>query len=412
MVAVALLAATSIATPGTAQQADTPAPTSGGFSLENIGRPTRDAPRPQVQGPVDPDAPIAPRPTARPTPAPTQGSNVTPQQTSPAPTITLSPPTSNHQSEQNAADPRRQTTTQATTRAAPPPVAGEALTTSQLPDRTGTVGPRTPSTALPTIRDPLADAPIVRPDGEPGGVPWAWLIAALALLGGLAYYLRSRNRGWQPTVGVPLNDAKPEADRDRRDVAVPDTPAAAPPAPRAVPPAEPLAPAAQTGEGIEVTFVPDYAAATFTRVAMRYVVTVRNSGSKLVKNLAIRTAMIPASAEQDQEVAAFMADDTRMISHHVETLGAGQSIDIEGEMALPLNQARAVRYGERLLFVPVAAFAIAFTRNRSARRLPLAYMVGVNSGGSQGKMGPLRLDLGPKTYNQVGQRPLALASAA
>ena len=274
--------------------------------------------------------------------------------------------------------------------------------------------PPAASTAIPKLPDPLANAPIVHSDDGSGNFPWPWLLAALALLGGLAYYLRSRTSRWQPAVGVPLNEVKPDADGDTalRDAspgkATPAPPLAAPPpAPAAV-----AAPVAQSGEGIEVTFLPDYAAATFTRVAMRYAVTVRNTGAEPVKGLALRAAMIPASARQDAEVAAFIADESSDVVHRIESLAPGEAIEIEGEMALPLNEARPVRYGQRLLFVPVAAFAFRFTRDKRTCLVPLAYMVGVDSGGAQGKMGPLRLDLGPKTYSQVGQRPLALASAA
>lgn len=414
--ACALLIAAPVAIPAVAQQAETaPPPPSGGFNLENIGRPTRQTTQPQVAGPINPDAPIATRPLPRPTPAPTQSNTAPSQRTSQAtPTITLSPPASTRQAIQAPPVTSRQTATTTNRVVTATPGAQAPAPAESLP---AAPGAQPASTALPAVRDPMAYAPIVRNDAGSSDFPWAWLLAALVLLGGLVYYLRSRNTAWQPAVGVPLNEAKadPEADSHRRDALRENiAPEASPslPVALAAPPVEPTAPAAQTGEGIEVIFQPDYAAATFTRVAMRYVVTIRNSGSKPVEDIAIRAAMIPASAQQDQEVSAFMADETRDISHHVETLAAGQSIDIEGEMALPLDQARAVRYGQRLLFVPVAAFAIAFTRDQSARRLPLAYMVGVDSGGAQGKMGPLRLDLGPKTYNQVGQRPLALASAA
>jgi hypothetical protein len=273
------------------------------------------------------------------------------------------------------------------------------------------------ASALPRLPDRLANAPIVHSDDGSGGFPWPWLLAALALAGGLVYFLRSRTSRWQPAVGMPLDAAEPDvaggaAQRDRhRDAARGKAGAAAVPAAAPAPDIV-AAPAAQSGDGIEVTFLPDYAAATFTRVAMRYVLAVRNTGPEMVEHVSIRVAMIPASAEQDGEVAAFIANDGGEEAHRIETIAAGETIEIEGDMALPLSEARPVRYGQRLLFVPVAAFAVAFVRDGRTCALPLAYMVGVDSGGSQGKMGPLRLDLGPKTYSQVGQRPLALASAA
>lgn len=412
-----MLAATA-ALPASAQQTDTASPpASGGFSLENIGKPKQEPAAPRVEGPINPDAPIATRPsaprTSSPTPSPSQTAQ--PQRSTATPAITLPQPTATRPPAQNGTA-QRQPMPTAASRAAPGIVPSGAQTPTPPASAAATETASAASTAIPKLPDPLANTPIVHSDNGSDSFPWAWLLAALALLGGLVYYLRSRTGRWQPAVGVPLNEAKPDAagDTARRD-ASPEKAAPAPSPPAASPPPAPAvvaAPIAQSGEGIEVTFLPDYAAATFTRVAMRYAVTVRNTGAEPVAGLTLHAAMIPASAGQDAEVAAFVADDSAEVVHRIESLAPGEAIEIEGEMALPLNQARAVRYGQRLLFVPVAAFAFRFTRDTRACLVPLAYMVGVDSGGAQGKMGPLRLDLGPKTYSQVGQRPLALASAA
>ncbi len=414
----ALILAASAALPAAAQQTDTAnPPASGGFSLENIGKPKQDTAAPRVEGPINPDAPIATRPSAPRTSSPTPTPSQTAQPQPSAPAITQPQSTATRPSAQSGTA-QRQPTPTAASRALPGAVPSGAQTPTSPPSAAGADTAPAASTAIPKLPDPLANAPIVHSDDGSGSFPWAWLLAALALLGGLAYYLRSRTGRWQPAVGVPLDEVKPDlpgdtARRDARPENATSTPtptpqaAAPPPVPAAV-----AAPVAQSGEGIEVTFLPDYAAATFTRVAMRYAVTVRNTGAEQVAGLTLHAAMIPASAGQDAEVAAFIADDSGEVVHRIESLAPGEAIEIEGEMALPLNQARAVRYGQRLLFVPVAAFAFRFTRDQRACLVPLAYMVGVDSGGAQGKMGPLRLDLGPKTYSQVGQRPLALASAA
>ncbi len=410
-----MLAATA-ALPAAAQQTDTASPpASGGFSLENIGKPKQEPAAPRVEGPINPDAPIATRPSAPRTSSPTPTPSQTAQPQRSAPAITLPQPTATRPPAQSGAA-QRQPMQPSAGRAFPS--AGASVSQPPAPSASPAGANTAPaaSTAIPKLPDPLANAPIVHSDDGSGSVPWAWLLAALALLGGLAYFLRSRTSRWQPAVGVPLNEAKPNADGDtaRRD-ARPEKSVSAPIPPAAAPPPAPAVaavPVAQNGEGIEVTFLPDYAAATFTRVAMRYALTVRNTAAESVTGLSLRAAMIPASAGQDAEVAAFISDDSGEVVHRIESLGPGETVEIEGEMALPLNEARAVRYGQRLLFVPVAAFAFRFTRDKRACLVPLAYMVGVDSGGAQGKMGPLRLDLGPKTYSQVGQRPLALASAA
>lgn len=423
-----------------------PPPASGGFSLENLGRSNEPSRQPQVQGPVDPEAPIATRPTTRQRQAAPRTATPNAAPTIAVPTARQAQTTLNRTRDQtrNPTLAARQAAARQTTARAQ----AQRGLTQGTPAATGPVGGNAPSaspaaasptqaSAVPgtaaaaqTRVDPLGDAPIVNSaSDQDGGFPWAWLLAAIAVIGGAVYFLRQRGSSWAPAVGVPLFERKASEREpaqpqpvDHRDIATDATVPVTEPLPVA-PPAtaptpEPVAalPPAQTGEGIEITFLPDYATATFMRVAMRYALVVRNPGSRAVKDIVVRAAMIPASADQDREVAQFHADPAGAVLHRIASIPAGGSVEVEGELALPLAETRPVAYGQRLLFVPLAVFAIGFVRNAKARNLALAYMVGVGGAGdgdgNGGKMGPLRLDLAPKTYNDVAQRPLAFATAA
>jgi len=413
MTGLTLLLAMASATPALAlQDSATTPPATGSFSIENLGKPRPESDtRPRPQGPVDPDAPAPRRPSAQPTPAPSASAptrtpsangNTIAQQ----PRITIDPPTTRSATTQSPAQRRAAATERA---AAPTAIARSPTATDAAAQPVETAAAASERPASPAI-----DAPIQRRGGGNGGVPWAWLLAFAALVGGGAYlyFARGRGGGWQPAVGLPLAEA-PRAKR----VAPPP---AKPPAPRATANdaadapdiAAALAlPAAQALAGLEIRFIPDYAAATMTRVALRYALSITNTGDAPVEALVVRGAMISAQAGQDAEIAAFMADPSSGIAHRVAQLAPGETIELEGDLGLPLDEARGVRYGQRLLFVPLASLALDFVRAGAAAHVPLAYLVGVDAEGAE-KMGPLRLDLGPKTYNHIGQRPLAYASAA
>lgn len=404
--------------PPPAPQTQQPTAARGGFDLGNVGRPTPPVRRgPEAEGPVDPEAPVATQPrgparasrTAQTQPAPPSPSGVVPP---PSGQTAISPALSGRSSgrtalrgSQGAAAPRQIGAASAAVPASgagpnpnpanPPPVVGAPLT-----------GALTSGAAsVPDL------GPIQVISGEsPGTISWAWLVAALLLAGGLATLFYRRAPRWQPEVGVPFQAARPVPPKPANDVT--------PPAEKSKPPATPAlrrpasAPIPVEAHGLALCFAPDYAAASFARIAVRYALTLTNRSGHDLDRLSVRALFASADANQQATVERFFGGDGGQIAHVIAGLAPGETVELTGELAMPLAETRPLRYGTRLLLVPIAAFDVGFNQGDDTRKLSAAFMVGVEPKQASDKMGPLRLDLGPKTFNHIGQRPLAFAKVA
>ena len=62
--------------------------------------------------------------------------------------------------------------------------------------------------------------------------------------------------------------------------------------------------------------------------------------------------------------------------------------------------------GDKKIFVPVMLANVAYSWDGGADNVTIACMVGRESEPPGAKMGPLRLDLGPRSFAPLGQRPL------
>ena len=81
---------------------------------------------------------------------------------------------------------------------------------------------------------------------------------------------------------------------------------------------------------------------------------------------------------------------------------------------LPTRQ-RAIKVSVegRRLFIPVVAFNIVYGWGERGRgQISASYLVGVEGKAPSEKMGAFRLDLGPRIYRTVGQRPHRLERRA
>ncbi len=402
--APAVVEAQQTSSPPPAPQTQQPAPARGGFDLENLGRPSPPVRRgPQAQGPVDPEAPVAtqPRGAARP------GRTAQTQPVAPSPTGQVSAPGS-----QIAISPVQSSRPGARVadRARAPrqiadPSAGVSLPSSgTLPN----VNPGAATIAgAPLTGGPAPDAPdfgpILTAPTSSGAIPWAWLIAALLVAGGLGYVFYRRAPRWQPEVGMPFQAAQPLPPKPANDAA----PSASPAVRRAS-----TAPMPVEAHGLALTFVPDYAAASFARIAVRYALTLTNLTDRDLENVSVRALFASADANQQATVERFFGGAGGRVAHVVERIAAGETVELAGELAMPLAETRPLRYGTRLLLVPIAAFDAGFVQGAKTSKLSAAFMVGIEPNQASDKMGPLRLDLGPKTFSHVGQRPLAFAKVA
>ena len=88
------------------------------------------------------------------------------------------------------------------------------------------------------------------------------------------------------------------------------------------------------------------------------------------------------------------------IRHRVERISPRQSVRYEGQLAVPLAQARIIRQGNAALFVPLLRVRIDGIGDEPVLK---TFVVGQGTGDG-GRVMPFRLDEGPRTYQPIAAR--------
>jgi hypothetical protein len=342
--------------------------------------PAQTAPPPVIGPPQLRDFSLQPqeRIVTQPTPAPT------PQ----APPVRVAPPS-----------PASTRPAQSQTRpSAAPPTAGQPAPQTRAPapqsqaplSPTGTV----PSAGAPPATDiapPPAEAPAPIPSlpaparpAEASGTPW-WLYALpvglLALIGAAVMFRRRRR--------AEEEEAVPEA----APVVV-----ATPPPPRLEPGERPW---------IELDLKTDRASFTAAEASIQFQLEIRNAGKTAARNVRIDVKMFNAGAEQDKEIGAFFRTAGREGTKlSLPGIAPGASGVIRGEVAMTLDDMRAVQLDDRMLFIPVVAVnALYDCGDGRTGQSSKSYVVGRELQEQNEKMGAFRVDQGPRIWRTVGQRP-------
>jgi hypothetical protein len=260
-----------------------------------------------------------------------------------------------------------------------------------------------------------APPPVSTPAPEPEeGFPWLYLLigAALAGLGVFAFrkFGKPGDKAQDEAVVAPVAAPEP-APRPR---------AQPQPAPRPDPvPQSPAAePAVSGGIGIvmrpwlELEFKPDRATATPDGAGVQYEVVIRNVGNAPARNVRLAAQMFNAGSQLDQEIADFFALGIDDRGAAPLTIPPRTEMKLQSTVTMPRDQMREIKVQGRSLFIPTVAFNLLYNWGRDkAGQTCSSHIVGREPEKPSEKMAPFRLDLGPRIYRSVGQRPSALARA-
>lgn len=313
-----------------------------------------------------------------------------PQQQVPAP--------QQQQPVQRAAPPRAAPAPQAQAPAGPAPAAAEP---TLLPDAAPIdFGAAAEPATLP---EPQSEPITSLPEPGAGGTNWLWpaLGGAVALLLiGLALARRRRSLAYEAPGPA------------QRDVPPPPAPAPRPvPAPAPVPASAGGAVTTDLRPWLEIEFKPERLVTTGAEATLHFELLVKNVGKSPARGVRIQARMFNPSASQQQEIAAFFA---------APMVGEGEALAVPPQLAarfkssvtLPREHLRPVEIGGRALFIPTVAINMSYEFGNGRRgQTSRSYVVGTERAEQAEKMGPFRLDLGPRIYRQVGGRALDLARA-
>jgi LPXTG-motif cell wall-anchored protein len=205
----------------------------------------------------------------------------------------------------------------------------------------------------------------------------------------------------EPEIIVPVEEVKP----------VP----VAQPMPVQVPVAAPITTIAPAATDIKLTFVPERIVISFNSLSLYGDLEIHNTGIKPVHNVKLFTGMITANADQHAEMAAFHAGDAGVDPDELDNMAAGEKIALSLSLVLPLAEIQSYSLGTQQLTVPIMLARVSYAseplrngKSISAEHVQtLSCIIGREAVPPQPKMGPLRLDLGPRSYASLGQRDIA-----
>lgn len=144
---------------------------------------------------------------------------------------------------------------------------------------------------------------------------------------------------------------------------------------------------------------------------VHFELTIRNSGAAPARNVRVGARMFNAGVELDKEIGSFFRTGSEeRKTFAIPQIPPGESGVINGSVTLKRAEVRAIQVEGRALFVPaVAVNAFYDWGEGQAGQTARSYVVGRELKERADKMGPFRLDLGPRVWRTVGQRPHRMA---
>lgn len=203
------------------------------------------------------------------------------------------------------------------------------------------------------------------------------------------------------------DDAEPAA---AAPVATPLSPPAPAIAPKPAPgPAITPRPAIREGEPLVLVLEATRLSATLVNTTLAYRIVALNRGHEPLEDIAIGGDMVAAHSSRPMEEQLGLVGPELPPIHRIDRLDPGAEVVLQGEMRLPLAAVMPIRHAEQALFVPLARLdAWASAPGGRAVRARAAWLVGQEARPAAARLQPFRLDLGPRIWADLGQRPLAM----
>jgi hypothetical protein len=308
---------------------------------------------------------------------------------------------------------------------APPPVVATRPETRQLePTRRAQPQPDTASNNVPTVEiapaEPATSEPVASEDEmlpapqadvapaaaeptpaavstEPAFDYWqiAVGLAAIGALAAIAWFFRRRRAGpiEQTVVTAAAIEPEPAPDIVAAPVKTPVVKAA--PKPKKQP-------------DIKIDFIPEKATITFATLTIKGQLQISNEGQADAKGMELRASLISASHQQREATELFFGTSLDMTPNAMGDAKAGEKLGVALELSVPLSEMHSFPLGDQRLMVPIILATLQYRVDGQPNplRAEMAHMIGREANPPKPKMGPLRLDLGPRSFAPLGTRPL------
>ncbi len=283
------------------------------------------------------------------------------------------------------------------------------------------VSPPPPSAAT-TSAPPPVEQPVAAPLSTPADPALSahnslsflpWLIAALAVAGGVLFFL------WQ------RRPREAFAGASQFDLFVPPAPEPAP-APRppvkaAPPPVAPLPPqvaeepkpktpvgivSSRLRPSLEIGVQPLRCVVDDTPVTIEFELDLFNAGSAPARAVLAEATLFNPGATQEQELSAFFSNPIGA-GNRLDAIPPLKRITLTSQVVAPRAAIQEYELAGRKSFVPVIAFNALYEWSGGKGQTSAAYLVGRETAGE--KLGPVRLDQGSREVRKLGARVLPAA---
>jgi hypothetical protein len=228
-----------------------------------------------------------------------------------------------------------------------------------------------------------------------------WLLAALILgAGGAFLFWRNRSREAFAGTGGPQVDtfvAPQPAPTPRR------APAPPLPAPKPSAPASLGIVSTRLRPWLEIAFHPLRCILENERVMVEFEIELFNSGSGPARAVLVEATLFNAGPVQDQEIGAFFANPVGA-GERIVVIPPLKRVAIKTQVAVPSERMQAYELAGRQVIVPVIAFNALYSWSGGKGQTSVSYLLGRDTKGE--KMGPFRLDLGPRIFRGITGRLL------
>jgi hypothetical protein len=141
--------------------------------------------------------------------------------------------------------------------------------------------------------------------------------------------------------------------------------------------------------------------------ALHYRMQFTNRGAATLGPLMIRADLIAARNRVAHIDHVDFADDALPLCHYLDSLLAGDSIELTGELRLPLSEIAAIRLGTAELLVPLMRlFAESAGEAQPVLGVSACFAIGMPPLSAGGGIQPFRLDSGPAIWRKLTARRL------
>lgn len=159
---------------------------------------------------------------------------------------------------------------------------------------------------------------------------------------------------------------------------------------------------------VTIAFYPEKATVSFTTLTVQGQFQISNAGETAIRDMQLRAVLLSASSQQQSAVEIFFAKPGQIPKNPLGDAKPGERLGLSLELSVPLNEMQTFPLGEQQLLVPIIVASLSYSDDQGnhAGEARLANMIGREAQPPQPKMGPLRLDKGPRSFAPLGQRPI------